>query len=94
MKPALVPNNQLDTRLVQHASALDIKVGDTIQVKCLGRDDATGALRLSRRMLLVTQQRTRDWIRSQTPNPPGSALHKNKNDDNNVVIDKPVSDKR
>jgi polyribonucleotide nucleotidyltransferase len=64
MRPALVPNSQLDTRPIAHASALGIEVGDTISVKCFGRDEASGALRLSRRLLLITQPKLKDHVRA------------------------------
>ena len=35
MRPAFVPNAHLDTRIVHHASAIDIKVGDEIQVNVI-----------------------------------------------------------
>ena len=41
---------------VSHPSALDIRVGQSMQVKYFGRDPVTGATRLSRKALLVAAQ--------------------------------------
>ncbi|TKR71972.1 hypothetical protein L596_019500 [Steinernema carpocapsae] len=47
--PIYMPNSQLDARKVAHASALGMKVDDTIRAQYLGRDPTTGQHRLSRR---------------------------------------------
>lgn len=54
MKPTLLPLSQLDIRTVRHPSALNLEVGQTIQVKYFGRDPSTGAMRLSRKSLQMT----------------------------------------
>ncbi|XP_058790116.1 polyribonucleotide nucleotidyltransferase 1, mitochondrial [Phymastichus coffea] len=54
MPPALLHNSQLDQRQVTHASALNMEVGQEIQVKYFGRDPASGAMRLSRKVLQTT----------------------------------------
>lgn len=54
MKPALLPLSQLDIRSVVHPSALNLEVGQQIQVKYFGRDPATGHMRMSRKSLLMT----------------------------------------
>ncbi|XP_063994181.1 polyribonucleotide nucleotidyltransferase 1, mitochondrial [Diachasmimorpha longicaudata] len=51
MHPALLHNSQLDQRLVTHPSALNIEVGQELQVKYFGRDPASGNMRLSRKVL-------------------------------------------
>lgn len=54
MAPALLPLSQLDIRAVAHPSALNLEVGQQIQVKYFGRDPATGHMRLSRKSLMMT----------------------------------------
>uniref|UniRef100_A0A6G1SI00 polyribonucleotide nucleotidyltransferase n=1 Tax=Aceria tosichella TaxID=561515 RepID=A0A6G1SI00_9ACAR len=54
MTPALLPLSQLDIRSVAHPSALNLEVGQQIQVKYFGRDPATGHMRLSRKSLMMT----------------------------------------
>ncbi|XP_076057062.1 polyribonucleotide nucleotidyltransferase 1 [Oratosquilla oratoria] len=54
MHPVLLHNSQLDTRMVQHPSALGLEVNQQIKVKYFGRDPATGQMRLSRRAILAT----------------------------------------
>lgn len=54
MQPALLPLSQLDIRAVSHPSALNLEVGQQIQVKYFGRDPATGHMRLSRKSLLMS----------------------------------------
>lgn len=56
MKPTLLSLAQLDNRSVSHPSALDLEVGQQIQVKYFGRDPATGHMRLSRKCLLMSSQ--------------------------------------
>lgn len=56
MKPALLSLAQLDNRLVSHPSALNLEVGQQIQVKYFGRDPASGHMRLSRKCLLMSSQ--------------------------------------
>ncbi|EFA06447.1 polyribonucleotide nucleotidyltransferase 1, mitochondrial isoform X1 [Tribolium castaneum] len=51
MPPALLHNSQLDQRKVAHPSALDLEVGQEIQVKYFGRDPVSGLMRLSRKVL-------------------------------------------
>ncbi|KAK4313762.1 hypothetical protein Pmani_014918 [Petrolisthes manimaculis] len=51
MTPVLLHNTQLDTRKIQHPSALGLEVGQELKVKYFGRDPATGQMRLSRRAL-------------------------------------------
>ena len=54
MSPTFLPYSQLDQRKVNHASALGLAVDDSIQVKYFGRDPASGAMRLSRKVLQTT----------------------------------------
>ncbi|XP_044746481.1 polyribonucleotide nucleotidyltransferase 1, mitochondrial isoform X2 [Coccinella septempunctata] len=54
MPPALLHNSQLDQRKVAHPTALDLKVGQEIQVKYFGRDPVSGLMRLSRKVLQAT----------------------------------------
>lgn len=54
MTPTLLPLSQLDVRTVRHPSALNLEVGQQIQVKYFGRDPATGQMRLSRKSLLMS----------------------------------------
>ncbi|KAL7301453.1 hypothetical protein TKK_0005893 [Trichogramma kaykai] len=54
MQPALLPNSQLDQRKINHPSALNLKVGDELQVKYFGRDPASGQIRMSRKVLQTT----------------------------------------
>ncbi|GFS96598.1 polyribonucleotide nucleotidyltransferase 1, mitochondrial [Trichonephila clavipes] len=51
MKPALLHNSQLDQRKIQHPSALNLEIGQEIQVKYFGRDPASGQMRISRKAL-------------------------------------------
>uniref|UniRef100_A0A7E4VRV7 polyribonucleotide nucleotidyltransferase n=1 Tax=Panagrellus redivivus TaxID=6233 RepID=A0A7E4VRV7_PANRE len=46
-RPVFIPNRNLDTRRVAHASALGFKQGDYVHVQYLGRDDASGQHRFS-----------------------------------------------
>ena len=52
----LIHVSQLSATKVSHPSALDIGVGQSMQVKYFGRDPVTGATRLSRKALLVASQ--------------------------------------
>jgi polyribonucleotide nucleotidyltransferase len=54
MTPTLLPLSQLDIRTVAHPSALNLEVGQQIQVKYFGRDPATGHMRISRKSLMMT----------------------------------------
>ncbi|KAL3287573.1 hypothetical protein HHI36_002041 [Cryptolaemus montrouzieri] len=54
MPPALLHNSQLDQRKIAHPSALDLSVGQEIQVKYFGRDPVSGLMRLSRKVLQAT----------------------------------------
>jgi len=54
MSPALIHTSQLDTRKVNHPSALDMEVGQEIKVKYFGRDPANGRMRLSRKVIYST----------------------------------------
>ncbi|KAH8331233.1 hypothetical protein KR067_013081 [Drosophila pandora] len=51
MPPALLHNSQLDQRKIAHPSALNLEVGQEIQVKYFGRDPVSGFMRLSRKVL-------------------------------------------
>ncbi|KAK7077096.1 Polyribonucleotide nucleotidyltransferase 1, mitochondrial, partial [Halocaridina rubra] len=51
MTPVLLHNSQLDTRKIQHPSALGLAVGQQLKIKYFGRDPATGQMRLSRRAI-------------------------------------------
>ncbi|XP_055384858.1 polyribonucleotide nucleotidyltransferase 1, mitochondrial [Condylostylus longicornis] len=51
MPPILLHNSQLDQKKVAHASALNLEVGQEIQVKYFGRDPVTGFMRISRKVL-------------------------------------------
>ena len=51
--PVFIPNFQLDSKMIAHASALGFEEGKTIKVKFFGRDPANGKMRLSRRALLI-----------------------------------------
>ncbi|XP_065833425.1 polyribonucleotide nucleotidyltransferase 1, mitochondrial-like isoform X2 [Oscarella lobularis] len=52
VSPALVHNSQLDHRKVYHPSVLNLKLGQEMTVKYLGRDPSSGRIRLSRKALL------------------------------------------
>lgn len=54
MTPTLLHNSQLDIRAVSHPSALNLSVGQQIQVKYFGRDPASGQMRLSRKTLQIS----------------------------------------
>lgn len=54
MRPTLLRLSQLDIRTVSHPSALNLEVGQQIQVKYFGRDPATGHMRLSRKSLMMS----------------------------------------
>jgi polyribonucleotide nucleotidyltransferase len=62
MKPVLLHNRELDRRKVSHPSALDLEVGQEIQVKYFGRDPATGDMRISRRVLQMSQPVAKNLI--------------------------------
>lgn len=63
MKPALLPNSQLDGRKIVHGSASEFKVGQEIQVKYFGRDPVDGKMRISRKALFKTSQPAKDLFR-------------------------------
>lgn len=52
--PVFMHNKEIDQRKIQHPSALNLKVGDEIQVKYFGRDPVSGQMRVSRRILQIT----------------------------------------
>lgn len=54
MTPTLLPLSQLDVRTVRHPSALNLEIGQQIQVKYFGRDPSTGQMRLSRKSIQMT----------------------------------------
>ncbi|KAG8197081.1 hypothetical protein JTE90_004347 [Oedothorax gibbosus] len=63
MKATLLHNTQLDQRKIHHPSALGLEVGQEIKVKYLGRDPATGSMRLSRKVLLsIPSQLVKNFI--------------------------------
>lgn len=51
MVPVFLPNSQLDQRKIRHASALNLEIGQEIQVKYFGRDPVSGQIRISRKVL-------------------------------------------
>ncbi|XP_014470838.1 PREDICTED: polyribonucleotide nucleotidyltransferase 1, mitochondrial [Dinoponera quadriceps] len=51
MVPVLLANSQLDQRKIHHPSALNLEVGQDIQVKYFGRDPVSGQIRISRKVL-------------------------------------------
>ncbi|KAL0270226.1 UNVERIFIED_CONTAM: hypothetical protein PYX00_007698 [Menopon gallinae] len=55
MVPTFISLSQLDSRKVSHPSALGFTVGSEFKVKYFGRDPATGAMRLSRKILLLSE---------------------------------------
>jgi polyribonucleotide nucleotidyltransferase len=58
MDPVLLHLKELDKRKVAHPSALDLEVGQKIQVKYFGRDPVTGFMRISRRVLQMVTPKT------------------------------------
>lgn len=54
MPPTMLALSQLDIRKVTHPSALNLEVGQKIQVKYFGRDPVSGQMRLSRKSLQMT----------------------------------------
>ena len=54
MKPALLPNSQLDGPKISDATASQYKVGQELQVKYFGRDPIDGKMRISRKALFNT----------------------------------------
>ncbi|XP_015121902.1 polyribonucleotide nucleotidyltransferase 1, mitochondrial [Diachasma alloeum] len=61
MHPALLHNSQLDQRSVVHPSALNIEVGQELQVKYFGRDPVSGSMRLSRKVLQTASGVTKNY---------------------------------
>lgn len=51
MKPTLLHNTQLDLRKISHPSALGLEIGQELQVQYFGRDQSSGDIRLSRKVL-------------------------------------------
>merc|ERR1712192_367913 len=81
--PVLLPNNQLGNQRISHPSALDLTVGQDLQVKYYGRDPASGRIRLSRKVLTVAKetavrdlhratQRTKTPSSQESTSPPSS----------------------
>merc|ERR1719445_1756718 len=78
--PVLLPNNQLGNQRISHPSALNLQVGQDLQVKYYGRDPASGKMRLSRKVITVAKETAvRDLHRatqrsktspSSSPSPP------------------------
>ena len=62
MPPALLHNSQLDQRKINHPSALGFEVGQEIQIKYFGRDPASGAMRMSRKVLQTTNSTMKNFI--------------------------------
>jgi len=54
MSPVLLHNSQLSAAKIHHPSALNLKVGQDLQVKYFGRDPVSGQMRLSRKALTVS----------------------------------------
>lgn len=54
IEPVFMANKELDQRKIQHPSALNLNIGDEIQVKYFGRDPVSGQMRVSRRILQIT----------------------------------------
>merc|ERR1719204_2225754 len=54
--PVLLPNNQLGNQRISHPSALNLQVGQDLQVKYYGRDPASGKMRLSRKVITVAKE--------------------------------------
>jgi polyribonucleotide nucleotidyltransferase len=54
MQPTLLHNKELDQRKIGHPSALGLEVGQILSVKFFGRDPVSGHLRISRRVLQMT----------------------------------------
>jgi polyribonucleotide nucleotidyltransferase len=63
MKPALLPNSQLDGRKIVHGSVSEFKVGQEIQVKYFGRDPVDGKMRISRKALFKTATPAKDLFK-------------------------------
>ncbi|XP_014210286.1 polyribonucleotide nucleotidyltransferase 1, mitochondrial [Copidosoma floridanum] len=66
MQPTLLHNTQLDQRQVNHASALDMQVGQEIQVKYFGRDPVSGSMRISRKVLQTTNVAMKNFSNRST----------------------------
>uniref|UniRef100_A0A914Z387 polyribonucleotide nucleotidyltransferase n=1 Tax=Panagrolaimus superbus TaxID=310955 RepID=A0A914Z387_9BILA len=56
-RPLFIANRHLDSRKVNHASALGIEIGQNIHIQYLGRDEANGSHRFSRKMLQAAASR-------------------------------------
>ncbi|XP_068243072.1 polyribonucleotide nucleotidyltransferase 1, mitochondrial [Palaemon carinicauda] len=66
MHPVLLHNSQLDTRKIQHPSAIGLAVGQAIKVKYFGRDPATGQMRLSRRAIQASTNAVKNLHKSES----------------------------
>ncbi|CAL4204584.1 unnamed protein product [Meganyctiphanes norvegica] len=66
MPPVFVHNSQLDTRKVQHPSALGLEINQDFKVKYFGRDPTSGQMRLSRRALIASIAATKNLHRNET----------------------------
>ena len=64
MRPVLLHNRELDRRKVAHPSALGLEVDQEIQVKYFGRDPSSGEMRISRRVLQMSQPVAKNLIQS------------------------------
>lgn len=67
MSPVLLHNSQLDTRKVQHPSALGLVVGQQLKIKYFGRDPASGQMRLSRRAIQASNNAVKNLHKSELP---------------------------
>lgn len=63
LQPTFVHNNQLDPRKVAHPSALGLEEGSLIRVKYFGRDPVSGQMRVSRKVLMLTESQVKDLVR-------------------------------
>ncbi|KAG9510909.1 Polyribonucleotide nucleotidyltransferase 1, mitochondrial [Fragariocoptes setiger] len=54
MRPTLLPLSQLDVKAIKHPSALNLEVGQQIQLKYFGRDPVSGQMRISRKALMMS----------------------------------------
>uniref|UniRef100_A0AC34F1Z2 Polyribonucleotide nucleotidyltransferase n=1 Tax=Panagrolaimus sp. ES5 TaxID=591445 RepID=A0AC34F1Z2_9BILA len=56
-RPLFIANRHLDSRKVNHASALGFEIGQNIHIQYLGRDEANGSHRFSRKLLQAAATR-------------------------------------
>ncbi|KAH7729070.1 polyribonucleotide nucleotidyltransferase 1 [Aphelenchoides avenae] len=61
-RPIFLRNSELAPQPVKHASALGLKIGDRIKVQYFGRDQTSGAHRISRKALMTTAIRTQNLL--------------------------------